>query len=82
MTDIENMTREERREWLAETKPRHDLAELIRAHQFSSSRPWPDGTRPTAPNWNPGCKCSDEIIYFFQHDDHLAEVILAAGWKR
>lgn len=47
--------------------------ELFRIHQFQSSRPWPDGSQPTAPNWNPGCACGASH-YYFEHPRHLAEV--------
>ena len=53
---------------------RHDLAAVIRSHVFQPSRPWPDGTWPVGPDWNPGCSCG-EGMYFFQWDLHLAEVI-------
>ncbi len=78
---VESMTREERRAWLAATAPRHDLMQVIRSHIFRSSRPWPDGTAPTAPNWNPGCSCG-EGMYFSQWDGHLADVLLAAGYAK
>jgi hypothetical protein len=57
----------------------HRMADLIRAHGFLSSRPWPDGSQPTAPNWNPGCRCG-AALYFFEHDQHVAEVLFAAGF--
>lgn len=81
MSDVTRMTREERQAWLAEVKPRYDLELVIRGHYHLPSRPWPDGTPPTAPDWNPGCFCG-EAMYFFDHAAHLADVILAEGWSR
>ena len=56
---------------------RHDLARIIQSHVFRASRPWPDGTQPTAPDWNPGCSCG-EGMYWSQWDLHVADQILAA----
>jgi hypothetical protein len=58
-------------------RERHEVADLIRAHRFQSSRPWPDGSKPEAPDWNPGCSCG-EAMYYFEHDLHLADVTLDA----
>lgn len=80
MTDVTSMTREELRAWLKATQPRYDLETLLRKHYFMSSRPWPDGSQPSAPNWNPGCSCG-EGMYFFEHADHVANVIIKDGWK-
>ena len=74
-------TREEMRARLEATRPRWELQNLIREHYFRSSRPWPDGTEPTAPNWNPGCSCG-EGMYFFEWDKHLADVLLGAGYAK
>jgi hypothetical protein len=46
---------------------------LFAKHQFQSSRTWPDGTKPTGPDWNPGCTCGASH-YYFEHPRHLAEV--------
>lgn len=77
----EDMTPDERRAWLAAERPRRDLAEILRAHYFLSTRQWPDGTWPTAPRWNPGCACGLGM-YFFEHDLHLADVLLEAGYAK
>jgi hypothetical protein len=53
---------------------------VLSQHQFQGTRPWPDGTRANAPNWNPGCTCGHSH-YSFQHTRHLAEVIYAAGYR-
>lgn len=77
------MSGEERRAWLDRERPRHDLAAILRAHVFHASRPLPDGTPPAAPNWNPGCSCDDEtVLYSFEHDLHVADAILTAGFAR
>lgn len=78
---ITKMTSDERRAFLTVEVPRHDLAEILRRHIFHASRPWPDGSQPTAPNWNPGCTCGVGL-YFFEHDLHLADVLIAAGYAR
>lgn len=57
---------------------RHALADVIRAHQFLSSRAWPDGSDPVGPEWNPGCTCGASH-YYFEHDLHVADALLASG---
>lgn len=74
-------TREEIRARMEATRPRWELEQVIRGHLYHSSRRWPDGTEPTAPNWNPGCSCG-EGMYFFEHQRHVAEVLLAAGYSK
>ena len=56
---------------------RHAIADVVRAHVFLSSRVWPDGSEPVAPNWNPGCTCGASH-YYFEHDLHVADALLAA----
>lgn len=77
------MSGEERRAWLDRERPRHDLAAILRAHVFRASRPLPDGMPPAAPHWNPGYSCDDEtVLYSFEHDLHVADAILSAGFAR
>lgn len=78
--DVTRMSPEERRTWLKETRPHYDLEVLMRKHYFLSSRPYEDGTAPSAPDWNPGCSCG-EGMYFFEHGGHVATVIINDGWE-
>lgn len=52
---------------------------LFSKHQHQASRKWPDGTEPSAPNWNPGCSCGASH-YYFEHSRHLAEVVHKSEW--
>lgn len=54
---------------------------VLSDHQFQSSRTWPDGSKPVAPDWNPGCSCGHSH-YYFEHSRHLAEVVIAAGYRK
>ena len=60
-------------QWLARDRVKDLDFDLFAKHQFQSSRKWPDGTTPTAPNWNPGCTCGASH-YYFEHSRHLAEL--------
>lgn len=56
-------------------------AKVLAEHRFMSSRPWPDGSKPEAPDWNPGCTCG-AALYYFEHEAHVTAALAAAGYPR
>lgn len=58
------------------TPPTRGLETLLAEHRHKSARPRPDGSRPQAPDWNPGCTCG-EPMYYFEHAAHVAAAVRA-----